>query len=563
MASASEGAVATERQQVESYLQQHDLEAKLNEIINEVVKEKPENPFLDMAQRLEEAQGAQDEILNVEAVQTLNGKGFDTIEVRVTTSKGVFVSQVAKTIPLCRDGRKNCPESAWCDDQDIDEEIMNVNDFLGPELRGMNPCDQKQIDEVMMKQALSEKLKKDSVLAVSQAVCMAGAKHKDKELFEHIADLAGEKAPYTIPLPVVTVMNGGSAANNELFVQDIMIAPQKCEDFEKALKLAAKVTNTLEKVLQEKEAVGHTNIGSHAGFSVQVETVDEALDLLGEAVKQAGEEQRILTMLDVAAEQFATVPEGGGEEGGGGEDAAVVDCKYDLTKWGTGASGALMDTEMLVETYQGLLAKYPTLCSFEDPFAPSDLAGWKQLFQIAEDLEIDDADGEGSPEAEDGGDGGEAATEGGEGGGDENAVGVKRKCVGGDKNCRLQIVSDLLVQTNEDIAKAVTDESCNGLLIDPAQMATITDTISIAKEARKRGWGVVVGNRGAETTDEFIADLSVGLNAKQIKCGGLRSAENIAKYNRLSVISGMLKGTIEGTDLLESVYAGDDFRQEI
>jgi hypothetical protein len=127
-------------------------------------------------------------------------------------------------------------------------------------------------------------LKSDAMLAVSQAVCKAGAEHMDLPLYQHIAALANEKEPFSIPLPVVTVINGGAAASNELFLQDLMIAPQKCLDFEEALKLAAKITASLQDTLDAK-GPGHTNVGSHAGFAMQCDTADEAFDAVLEVVK--------------------------------------------------------------------------------------------------------------------------------------------------------------------------------------------------------------------------------------------------------------------------------------
>jgi hypothetical protein len=128
---------------VEEYLALHSLEEKLNDIVNEVVKDRPENPFLLMSQKLKEAQGLQNAIEHVDAREVLNGKGFPTLIVEVTTSKGVFTASVAKTIPNAREKRR-------ADDTNIDEEIINVRDILGPELKGLDPCDQKAVDQAIM-----------------------------------------------------------------------------------------------------------------------------------------------------------------------------------------------------------------------------------------------------------------------------------------------------------------------------------------------------------------------------------------------------------------------------
>jgi hypothetical protein len=128
---------------VEEYLALHSLEEKLNDIVNDVVKDRPENPFLLMSQKLKEAQGLQNAIEHIDAREVLNGKGFPTLIVEVTTSKGVFTASVAKTIPNAREKRR-------ADDTNIDEEIINVRDILGPELKGLDPCDQKAIDQAIM-----------------------------------------------------------------------------------------------------------------------------------------------------------------------------------------------------------------------------------------------------------------------------------------------------------------------------------------------------------------------------------------------------------------------------
>merc|ERR1712232_284307 len=307
------------------------------------------------------------------------------------------------------------------------------------------------------------------------------------------AELAYGKEPekYVLPVPSFNVINGGSHAGNGLACQEFMVLPVGASTFREALQIGAEVYHTLKKVIKDKYGQDACNVGDEGGFAPCVTENDEALDVLMEAVEKSGHKEKIRIGTDVAASEFYSSEEN----------------KYDLYWKNKEKKGTnMMGTEELANYYKKWCDKYP-LVSIEDPFDQDDWDGYRPFTA---------------------------------------AVGDKVQVVG----------DDLLVTNPKRIAKAMEgDAACNALLLKVNQIGSVTEAIEAATMCQDKGWGLMVSHRSGETEDVFIADLSVGLCAGQIKTGAPCRSERNAKYNQLLRIEEELGE--------RAVYADTNFRKPV
>jgi enolase len=157
----------------------------------------------------------------------------------------------------------------------VQKAVDNVNNIIGPALVGKDPTDQSGIDNFMVQKLdgtqnewgwCKQKLGANAILAVSLAVCKAGAGVLKKPLYQHIADLAGNKE-LIIPVPAFNVINGGSHAGNKLAMQEFMILPTGASSFKEAMKIGSEVYHNLKLVIKKKYGQDATNVGDEGGFS--------------------------------------------------------------------------------------------------------------------------------------------------------------------------------------------------------------------------------------------------------------------------------------------------------
>merc|ERR1712125_147537 len=219
---------------------------------------------------------------------------------------------------------------------------------------------QKQIDDLMV-QTLDgttnewgwskSKLGANAILAVSMAVCRAGAAASEMPLYQYIAKLAGKPTDrFVMPVPSFNVINGGSHAGNRLACQEFMIVPIGADTFKDALIIGAEVYHTLKGVIKKKYGQDACNVGDEGGFAPSVQDNNEALDVLMEAIKKSGHESKVKIGTDVAASEF-WMPEIG---------------KY----------------------YMDWFKKYPFV-SIEDPFDQDDWAAYSEFCKMAgKDVQI-------------------------------------------------------------------------------------------------------------------------------------------------------------------------------
>ncbi|KAL4403132.1 phosphopyruvate hydratase [Malassezia pachydermatis] len=426
-------------------------------------------------------------IQKIQARMIVDSRGNPTVEVDLTTEKGLFRAAVPsgastgvhEAVEL-RDGDK----SKWVG-KGVDKAVDNVNNVIATELikSGIAVTSQKEIDDFLIKLDGTQnkgKLGANAILGVSIAVAKAGAGEKDLPLYKYLSDLSGTSAPYVLPAPAMNVINGGAHAGNPLAFQEFMIVPTGAKTFTESMQIGTEVYHTLKKVIKAKYGIDATNVGDEGGFAPNVHSADEALDLLMEAIKTAGYEGRVNISLDVASSEFYK---------DGKYDLDFKNPNSDSSKWVTGAE--------LAEIYKGYIQKYPII-SIEDPFDQDDWEAWTILRESA----------------------------------------------------GITIIGDDLTVTNPlRIKTAIEKKACNGLLLKINQIGTISESIQAAQLAQSDNWGVMVSHRSGETEDTTIADLAVALSSGIIKTGAPARSERVAKYNQLLRIEALeSSATYAGVD---------------
>merc|ERR1711966_323275 len=235
--------------------------------------------------------------------------------------------------------------------------VENVVNLIAPALTGMNPIEQEAIDNKMIEldgTPNKTKLGANAILAVSLAVCKAGAAQKGVPLYKHIADLAGTKK-ICMPVPWMNVINGGSHAGNRLAMQEFMIGPVGAKTFKEAVQMGCEVYHNLKAVIKKKYGQDACNVGDEGGFAPNIQENKEGLELLKEAIEKAGYTGKIKIGMDVAAAEFYT-----------------ADKMYDLDFKTENNDGSMKKTgDEMIAMYKEFCAEYP-IVSIEDPFDQDD-----------------------------------------------------------------------------------------------------------------------------------------------------------------------------------------------
>ncbi|HEY5806269.1 MAG TPA: phosphopyruvate hydratase [Candidatus Saccharimonadales bacterium] len=300
-------------------------------------------------------------IKNITARQIFDSRGFPTVECDVLLEDGSL-------------GRAAVPSGASTGSGEalelrdggdafggkgVSKAVANVNDIIAPALVGKDAMDQRAIDDALLELDATEnksKLGANATLAVSLAVAKAAGASKKQPLFEYVGGLVGNTT-YTLPMPMLNILNGGKHAEGSTDIQEFMVMPIGATDFAGAMRMASEIYHALGKVLKEKGYA--TTVGDEGGYAPNVQGgSDEALELIREAVSKAGYTLGgdVALALDVASSELMT------DEGG-----------YNFAR-----EGAAYTTGQLIDKYEALVAKYP-LVSIEDGLAESDWDGWKQI----------------------------------------------------------------------------------------------------------------------------------------------------------------------------------------
>ena len=297
------------------------------------------------------------EIIDVFAREVMDSRGNPTVEVEVQTENGsgrAIVPSGASTgvfeaVEL-RDG-----DSKRYGGKGVKNAVNNVNEKIAEVLIGMNVLDQRSIDMKMCEMDGTEnksKLGANAILGVSLAVAHAAANSLDIPLFQYI----GGVNAHVLPVPMMNILNGGAHANNNVDIQEFMIMPFGAKSFRQGLRWCSEVFHELKKVLSE---MGNTTaVGDEGGFAPNLETDEQALEVIvnaiGRAGYKAGEDFRIA--IDAASSEWAQ-----------------KDGTYRLPK-----SGERKTADELVEYWERLCSKYP-IFSIEDGLGEDDWEGWKIL----------------------------------------------------------------------------------------------------------------------------------------------------------------------------------------
>merc|ERR1719174_3422600 len=167
----------------------------------------------------------------------------------------------------------------------VSKAVANINTIIGPALVGLNPCDQKGIDKAMVEELdgsqnewgwSKSKLGANAILAVSMALCRAGAAASEMPLYQYIAKLAGKPTDkFVMPVPSLNVINGGSHAGNRLACQEFMILPLGAQNFKEAMVIGAEVYHTLKGVIKKRYGQDACNVGDEGGFAPSVQDNNE------------------------------------------------------------------------------------------------------------------------------------------------------------------------------------------------------------------------------------------------------------------------------------------------
>ncbi|MGA2091079.1 MAG: phosphopyruvate hydratase [Endomicrobiales bacterium] len=239
--------------------------------------------------------------------------------------------------------------------------VSNINTIIAPAIIGMEISDQQKIDDKMLTldgTDFKSKLGANALLGVSLACARAGALDKKLPLYEYIRQIYGVKSDdYVLPVPLMNIINGGEHADNNVDLQEFMIAPVGAASFKEALRMGCEVFHNLKSVLKKK---GYsTSVGDEGGFAPNLKSNEEALSVIEEAVKAAGYQmgKDILLALDAAASEL------------------YDDGKYTLEGEIT---EKVKTSDQFISFYEALISKYPII-SIEDGLSEKDWDGWKKM----------------------------------------------------------------------------------------------------------------------------------------------------------------------------------------
>jgi len=298
-------------------------------------------------------------IVDIKGREVLDSRGNPTVEADVILASGVVGSACApsgastgsrEALEL-RDGDK-----ARYLGKGVLKAVAGINGEIKAALKGADVTDQRALDQVMLDLDGTDnkaKLGANAILAVSLAAAKAAAQEKGVELYEHIADINGSAGQYSMPVPMMNIINGGEHADNNVDIQEFMVQPVSAPTFAEALRAGAEIFHALKSVLKSKGL--NTAVGDEGGFAPNLASNADALAVIKIAVADAGYEldKDITLALDCAASEF------------------YKDGKYDLS-----GEGKVFSAEGFSDYLSDLCDQYP-IVSIEDGQDESDWAGWK------------------------------------------------------------------------------------------------------------------------------------------------------------------------------------------
>ncbi len=296
-------------------------------------------------------------IVDIYAREILDSRGNPTVEADVVLQSGAFgraavpsgASTGAHEAVELRDGDKSRYMG-----QGVEKAVSNVNEAISDALIGFDAESQIDIDRIMIELDGTEnkgKLGANAILAVSMAAAKAQAEDLGLPLYRYL----GGTMARTLPVPMMNILNGGKHADNPIDIQEFMIMPVSASSIKEAIRVGSEIFHTLKKNL--KAAGQNTNVGDEGGFAPNLQSAEEALSFIVQAIKDAGfvPGEDVVLAIDAASSEF-----------------------YENGKYEMKGEGKSYTSAEMVEFYKGLCDKFP-IFSIEDGMAEDDWEGWKML----------------------------------------------------------------------------------------------------------------------------------------------------------------------------------------
>lgn len=296
-------------------------------------------------------------ILDIYAREVLDSRGNPTVEVEITTDSGIVGRAMVPS-----GASTGVHEAVELRDKDkkrylgkgVLNAVKNVNEIIAPALEGLEITNQLEIDKALIKldgTKNKSKLGANAILAVSMAAARAASNELNIPLYRYIGGVNAK----TLPVPMMNILNGGEHADNNVDIQEFMVMPLGAKTFKEALRMGTEVFHNLKTVLKEK---GYsTSVGDEGGFAPNLNSNEQALQTIIEAIERAGyvAGKDIFLALDVASSEMY--------------ENGIYNFKGESKKY---------TSEQLVQYYETLVEKYPII-SIEDGLAEDDWEGWKLL----------------------------------------------------------------------------------------------------------------------------------------------------------------------------------------
>ena len=424
-------------------------------------------------------------IQKIHAREILDSRGNPTVEVDVVLENGVMgraaVPSGASTgeneaLEL-RDGDKN----RYLGKGTL-KAVENVNTIIAPALVGDCVLDQRALDYKMLAldgTPTKSKLGANAILGVSLAAAKTAANALGLPLYRYI----GGCNTYTMPVPMMNIINGGSHSDAPIAFQEFMIRPVSAPSIREAVRVGAEVFHNLAKLLKARGL--STAVGDEGGFAPALNGIEDALQIICDAIKAAGYEpgKDVKIAMDCAASEFAVCEDG--------------KWFYDYKQLKNGKqkdpNGKKLSADEQIAFLEHLIDTYP-IDSIEDGLDENDWENWVKLTE---------------------------------------KVGNKCQLVG----------DDLFVTNTKFLQKGIEMGAANSILIKVNQIGSLTETLEAIEMAHRHGYTTVTSHRSGETEDATIADIAVATNSGQIKTGSLSRTDRMAKYNQLIRIEEELGAT--------------------
>ena len=294
-------------------------------------------------------------IINVKGRQVFDSRGNPTVEAEVFLDNGISATAISPS-----GASTGAFEAHELRDKDqnkflgksVNMAVNNINDKISAKLKDLNPEQQENIDKVLLELDGSENktnLGANATLAVSLANAKCSAQANKKSLFKNLGQ------SYSLPIPLMNIINGGAHADNDLNIQEFMIRPDSSKNFMDAIEKCFLVIQNLKKLLQSKKML--TNVGDEGGFAPSINTNEEALEFIVQAIEKSklkpGDD--VVICLDVAANELMN------DKG-----------EYSIQ------SKNFTKVDDVVSYYKKLTSAYP-IKSIEDPFAEDDWMSWEKI----------------------------------------------------------------------------------------------------------------------------------------------------------------------------------------